>query len=83
MHNGKYLCLNFFLRFLFIFDTNAPDIELCKSFYLDQLSIGSIVNIYKNGGWGSYKRVALHDEIDNNVANENPLKIYSTIRYVK
>lgn len=48
-------------RFLYILDSNAPDLETNKSFYTKHLSKGFIVNIYKNGGWGFYKKIVLQD----------------------
>ncbi|XP_026822789.1 fatty acid synthase-like, partial [Rhopalosiphum maidis] len=49
------------LRFLFILDSNAPDFDSNQTFYTNQLSKDLIVNIYKNGGWGSYKKIVLQD----------------------
>jgi len=46
---------------VFILDSNAPDFDSHQSFYTNQLSIDLIVNIYKNGGWGSYKKIALQN----------------------
>jgi len=46
---------------VFILDSNAPDFDSHQSFYTDQLSKDLTVNIYKNGGWGSYKKIVLQD----------------------
>jgi len=51
----------FAVRFLFILDSNAPEFENNKSFYTRQLSKDLTVNIYKNGGWGYYKRIAVEN----------------------
>ncbi|CAH1725990.1 unnamed protein product [Aphis gossypii] len=59
------------LRFLFILDSNAPDFNSNQSFYTNQLSKDLIVNIYKNGGWGSYKRIVLQDLKDDIKINKN------------
>lgn len=61
--------MNFYVRFVFILDSNAPDFESDQSFYTDQLSKDLIVNIYKNGGWGSYKRTGLIDLKDETINN--------------
>jgi len=63
--------MDIFLRFLFILDLNAPDFESNPSFYTDQLSKDLIVNIYKNGGWGSYKRIHLRDLKDDIKVKKN------------
>lgn len=57
-------------------DDNAPDFESHNPIYSNQLSIDSIVNIYKNGGWGSYKKKVFEDlkgniEVTRNVAWKN------------
>uniref|UniRef100_A0A2H8TDM0 Fatty acid synthase n=1 Tax=Melanaphis sacchari TaxID=742174 RepID=A0A2H8TDM0_9HEMI len=49
------------LRFFFILDSNAPDFDSNHTFYTNQLLKDFMVNIYKNGGWGYYKRIALQD----------------------
>lgn len=46
---------------MFILDSNAPDFDSHQSFYKHQLSKDLIVNIFKNGGWGYYKRIVLQD----------------------
>ncbi|XP_029343545.1 fatty acid synthase [Acyrthosiphon pisum] len=61
------------LRFLFILDSNAPDFDKNKSFYATQLSKDLLVNIYKNGDWGYYKRIVLQDIKDDIKVNENKL----------
>ncbi|XP_050438841.1 fatty acid synthase-like [Adelges cooleyi] len=43
------------LRFVFIWDSGAPELHTNKTFYEEQLCKDFIINIYKNGGWGSYK----------------------------
>jgi len=63
--------MDMFLRFLFILDSNAPDFESNQSFYTDQLSKDLIVNIYKNCGWGSYKRILLRDLKDDIKVNKS------------
>lgn len=65
-----YLC-EFFVRFLFILDKNAPDFKFDNPFYSNQLSKDLIVNIYNNGGWGSYKRTVLQELNDDLKATEN------------
>jgi len=52
-------------------DSNAPDFESNKTFYTTQLSKDLLVNIYKKGDWGYYKRIALHDLKDDILINEN------------
>eukprot|EP00102_Acyrthosiphon_pisum_P016442 XP_008187406.1 PREDICTED: fatty acid synthase-like [Acyrthosiphon pisum] len=59
------------LRFVFILDSNAPDFDSHQSFYTHQLSKDLVVNIFKNGGWGSYKRIVLQDLKDNIKVNKN------------
>ncbi|KAF0755952.1 fatty acid synthase-like isoform X1 [Aphis craccivora] len=59
------------LRFLFILDSNAPDFNSNQTFYANQLSKDLIVNIYKNGGWGSYKRTVLQNLTDDTKVNKN------------
>jgi len=49
---------------VFILDSNAPDFDSHQSFYRYQLSKDLIVNIYKNGGWGFYKRIVHQDVKD-------------------
>lgn len=46
-------------RFVFILDPSAPAFENNKAFYAKQLCKGLVVNIYKMGGWGTYKRAAV------------------------
>lgn len=71
------------IRFLFILDSNAPDYDSNRSFYIDQLSKGLIVNIYKNGGWGSYKRIAFEELKDGiKVTEDQVLDSFSTDRYI-
>ncbi|XP_050423058.1 fatty acid synthase-like [Adelges cooleyi] len=43
------------LRFVFILDSDAPELHTNKTFYEEQLCKDFIINTYKNGGWGSYK----------------------------
>jgi len=52
-------------------DSNAPDFNSNQTFYADQLSKDLIVNIYKNGGWGSYKRTVLQNLTDDTKVNKN------------
>ncbi|XP_060835401.1 fatty acid synthase-like [Rhopalosiphum padi] len=59
------------LRFLFILDSNAPDFDSNQTFYTNQLSKDLIVNIYKNGGWGSYKKIVLQDLKNDIKVNKN------------
>lgn len=49
---------------------------------MDQLSTGFLVNIYKNGGWGTYKRIVIQGVINNNIVKNPELKIISTNRFV-
>lgn len=56
---------DFTCRFLFILDSNAPEIESNKLFYTNQLCKGLIINIYKNGRWGCYKRTVF-ENLENN-----------------
>jgi len=56
---------------LFVLDSNAPDFSSNQAFYTNQLSKDLIVNIYKNGGWGSYKRIVLQDLKDDIKINKN------------
>jgi len=51
---------------------NAPDFDSHQSFYTDQLSKDLMVNIYKNGGWGSYKKIILQDLKGDVKINKNP-----------
>lgn len=60
----------FFFRYIFILDSNAPDIETNKSFYTNELSKNLILNIYNNGGWGYYKRVFIEDLKDKTAQNQ-------------
>lgn len=46
---------------MFILDPNAPEFQSNKVFYTNQLSKGLIINIYKNGGWGSYKKIKVQN----------------------
>lgn len=67
------------VRFIFILDENAPEFESNVPFYTNQLFKGLIINIYKNGGWGSYKNVVLQDLKDDIEITENmTLKNFST-----
>ncbi|VVC29220.1 Hypothetical protein CINCED_3A006213 [Cinara cedri] len=66
------------LRFLFILDSNAPGYESNKSFYMNQLSKDLMVNIYKNGGWGYYKRVFVENIKDNKTPQNLVLKKVSS-----
>jgi len=60
-------------------DSNAPDFNSNQTFYTNQLSKDLIVNIYKNGGWGSYKRIILQDLKDDIKINKNVvLKNFTT-----
>jgi hypothetical protein len=60
-------------------DQNAPEFESNMPFYTNQLSKGLIVNIYKNGGWGLYKKVVFQYLKDDIKIPENmALKNFST-----
>ncbi|VVC44020.1 Acyl transferase/acyl hydrolase/lysophospholipase,Acyl transferase,Malonyl-CoA [Cinara cedri] len=61
------------LRFVFIFDSNAPEIESNKLFYTNELRKDLIVNIYKNGGWGCYKNIFFQDLKTNTMATKVPV----------
>jgi len=52
-------------------DSNAPDFDSNQTFYTNQLSKDLIVNIYKNGGWGSYKKIVLQDLKNDIKVNKN------------
>jgi len=52
-------------------DSNAPDFETNRSFYTTQLSKDLLINIYKNGDWGYYKKIVLKDFKDDIKVNEN------------
>jgi len=56
---------------VFILDSKAPDFDSHQSFYTHQLSKDLVVNIFKNGGWGFYKRIVLQDLKDNIKVNKN------------
>lgn len=47
-------CLLF--RFIFILDKSCPNFNINKEFYVDQLRKHLIVNIYKDGKWGTIIR---------------------------
>ncbi|XP_055540269.1 fatty acid synthase-like [Wyeomyia smithii] len=49
------------IRCVFIDDPQAPPFALTHPFYKDQLSLDLIINVYRNGSWGSYR----HALIDN------------------
>lgn len=69
------------VRFLFILDSDAPELEADKSFYTRQLSKNLIVNVYKNGQWGWYKRIFLRDLNDDIEVIEYPMfKDFATNR---
>jgi len=57
-------------------DSNAPDFDSAKSFYKNQLAKGLMINIYKNGGWGYYKRTSVQDLKENTEIIENSIKKY-------
>lgn len=66
----------FVVRFVFILDSNAPEFDSDQSFYKNQLAKGLIVNIYKNGGWGSYNKITVQDfksdiEISKNIVTKH------------
>lgn len=56
---------------MFILDSNAPEFKFNKTFYTDQLSKGLIINIYKNGSWGSYKKIVIQNLDSNNINIED------------
>jgi len=65
-------------------DSNAPDFNSNKSFYKNQLVKGLMINIYKNGEWGFYKRNSV--QVLNEKMNliENPIVKNITInRYIE
>lgn len=77
-YNYDFIC-----RFLFILDSNAPEIEFAKSYYTNQLCKDLIINIYKKGGWGYYKRI-LYQDLKNNfkITDISVLEKISNNRYI-
>ena len=51
------------LKCVFIDDHRAPAFNIEHQFYKNHLRQGLALNIYKNGHWGSYKHLLLHQEI--------------------
>lgn len=51
------------IRCVLIDDQSAPDFNLNNAFYAKQLNLGHVMNVYKDGQWGSYKHLDL--PIDN------------------
>ncbi|CRK94451.1 CLUMA_CG007958, isoform A [Clunio marinus] len=49
------------LKCIFIDDKSAPKFDTENPFYKTQLEHGLAVNIYKNGGWGSYRHLKLKE----------------------
>lgn len=55
------------LRCLFIEDPKAPKFSLTSDFYQKQLKKDLLVNVYRNGVWGSNRHFQLGDDSDNMV----------------
>ena len=52
------------LKCVFIDDHRAPAFDIEQQFYKIHLQQGLALNVYKNGQWGSYKHLMLHQKID-------------------
>lgn len=48
-----------FARLVFIQDTKAEKFSFTSKFYLEQLNKDLISNVYKNGGWGTFRHLKL------------------------
>ncbi|XP_022181594.1 fatty acid synthase-like [Myzus persicae] len=55
------------LRCLFIEDPKAPKFSLTSDFYLKQLKKDLLINVYRDGVWGSNRHFLLGDDSDNMV----------------
>ncbi|CAG2060335.1 unnamed protein product, partial [Timema podura] len=51
------------LRYIFIFDENAPTFSLSEDIYLQQLQQDLLCNVYSKGSWGSFRQLPF-DEIN-------------------
>ncbi|KAI8043079.1 hypothetical protein M5D96_004405 [Drosophila gunungcola] len=47
------------LRLYFILDEGLPPFSLEEPFYADQLAKDLVINVYRNGSWGSYRHLKM------------------------
>lgn len=47
------------IRCLFVMDDSAPKYRFYEPFYREHLKLNLVMNIYKNGKWGTYRHLAL------------------------
>ncbi|XP_055692304.1 fatty acid synthase-like [Lutzomyia longipalpis] len=64
---GLMNCLKYevggkFARLFFIQDTNAPTFSLTNPFYAKQITKNLIMNVLKNGSWGTYRYLKLNNQ---------------------
>lgn len=52
------------VRLYLIMDKNAPAFEINSQFYADQIFKDLVVNVFKNGEWGSYVHLKLNNQND-------------------
>lgn len=57
------------LQCVFIDDAKAPKFDMENELYKNQLDLGLLVNVYKNGKWGSYRH--LNFSVDPQEMNSN------------
>lgn len=56
-----------FARMVFVQDTNVEKFSFTSSLYAKQLASDLICNVYKNGGWGTFRHLKL--EVQSEVSN--------------
>lgn len=49
------------VRCVYISDENAPDFDISKRFYREQLEKGHAVNVFKNNRWGTYRCLPVNE----------------------
>ncbi|XP_045466442.1 fatty acid synthase-like [Harmonia axyridis] len=64
------------VRCFLIFDANAPPFDPKHTFYSKQMARNMSVNIYKNGQWGTYRHLLLHqiETLETEHCFVNPLR---------
>ncbi|CAH0395941.1 unnamed protein product [Bemisia tabaci] len=73
-------------KFFFLLDNNAPPFSLDESIYREQLERDVLMNVLKNGKWGSYHGVPISKLVPANVAqilpHVNQVSEEVNIRYI-
>lgn len=50
------------VRCFFLQDTAKPDFDVTQTFYAKQLAKDLALNVYRNGQWGTYRHLLIHDD---------------------